>query len=63
MTKKTNVILLFGLIVFLSIVDIFMNLFSLIPVIGDIFESLSEVVIEAIQVGLVMLMAVLAGRK
>lgn len=39
----------------LSLLDIFLNTLSLIPVLGNILETLSETVIESIQIVLVLI--------
>lgn len=58
--RLAGIVLMVILVALLSVVDLGMNIISLIPGIGDILESLSEVVLEAIQVFLVILIA-LAG--
>lgn len=45
------------LIVVLSAVDIASNVFALIPFIGGVFETLSESIIEAIQIILALIIA------
>ena len=55
-TKKIIVITAFVLgIAFLSAIDIALNVISLIPGVGDVFETTSETVIELLQVFLATL--------
>lgn len=39
-------------IILVSIIDIFANVISFIPIIGGILESISETMLEIIQIGL-----------
>lgn len=50
-----NVWVIFGFIILLSVIDIFINVVSLIPVIGDVIETAGETVLEMLQIGLVAL--------
>jgi uncharacterized membrane protein len=60
--ENKSLFVLFGLIVLISIIDIFANIISFIPVIGDLAETASETVMEAIQLVLVGILAAVAKR-
>ena len=53
---------LLALIVLLSVLDIFANVLSLIPLIGDLMETISESILEAIQILLATILAIIAVR-
>jgi len=50
-------------IVILSIIDIFANVFSFIPILGDILETLSETIIEIIQIIAVIAIALIESKS
>jgi len=58
-----KLIILFGLIVLLSVIDVAANLISFIPILGDIAETISETVLEVIQLVLVGLGFTFAARR
>lgn len=59
---QRGVLFLVGLYVILLLVDLFANILSFIPFIGDIAESAMEVVIEAISAGIVGYLALRSGK-
>lgn len=54
---------LLGLVILISILDIFMNFASAIPVVGPILETIGEVGLEFLQVAIVSYLALRAMRK
>ncbi|MCD4759811.1 hypothetical protein K8R33_02905 [archaeon] len=58
-----SVILIMGLIILVSIIDLFANSISLIPVLGDVLETMSETILEFIQIVLASLLGVMAIKK
>jgi hypothetical protein len=60
---NTKILLLVGLFIFLTIVDLLANIISFIPLIGDLMETGLEVIIESIQLGIVAILVAMAGRK
>jgi len=58
-----KLVILFGLIILVSVLDIAANLISFIPIIGDIVETMSETVMEIIQLILVGLGFTIAARR
>ena len=65
MTKHKSSFGIWMLIIFiilLSLLDIGTNILSFIPFIGGVFETISEVIIEIIQIILTVII-VLVGRK
>lgn len=59
---KNSVWLIFGLVILISIIDLFANIVSFIPVIGDLIETASEAGMEALQVVLVGIGLAIAGK-
>ena len=62
MGKTLTAIILLLIIAGLSILDLFMNSISLIPLIGDAVESFSEMIIEGISFVLTIVLATLVGK-
>ena len=56
-----RILLLLFVYAFLVIFDIAANIVSFIPFLGDIAESVSEVIIETISAGIVAYLALRAG--
>lgn len=56
-----KILVLLGIYGFLVILDIAANAISFIPFLGDIAESVSEIIIEALSAGIVGYLALKAG--
>ena len=65
MKKETGVtiFILVFLIIVISIVDILMNVFGAIPILGGLLETLSETILESIQVLLTSIIGIIAIRR
>jgi hypothetical protein len=65
MRKETGwtIFILVFLIIVLSVVDILANFIGAIPILGDIAETLSETVLESIQVLLTSIIGIIAVRR
>lgn len=61
--KDKTVLFLIFLIVILSLIDVFANALSLIPVIGPLLETLQETLNETLQIILASLAGVLAVKR
>lgn len=59
----SKILVIFGFIILLSVIDIFANVVSFIPIIGDLVETASETVLETIQILLTGLLIAVAGVK
>lgn len=57
-----GILLLVGLYVILLLADLFANILSFIPFLGNIAETTTELVIETISAGIVGYLAVRAGK-
>lgn len=61
---KTKIVLtLIGAIILLSIIDVFSNFLSAVPLIGPILESIQESVNEVLQVTLTAILGMVAIKR
>ena len=58
-----KLLLLFGLIIAISVIDVLANAISFIPIAGDILETLSETGMEIVQLILVGIGFAAVGRR
>ena len=61
MNPRITVFLLAVALIILSVIDIVAGLLGVVPIVGDVFASLSETLLEVIQAIGILILAIIGG--